>query len=113
MLMKKRHQLLVKPKLIDHDPRGLANSLSQVSLEAWQTRMDALPSQFDNAVSDAVKLLEPKAQDFSLPRKTLTTADEIDTYVEMSNFNFRCMVYICQTCFALHPLAPLCFLFLF
>ena len=60
----------------------MANSLSQVSLEAWQTRMDALPSQFDNAVSDAVKLLEPKAQDFSLPRKTLTTADEIDTYVE-------------------------------
>lgn len=78
----KRHQLLVKPELIDHDPRGLANSLSKVSLEAWQTKMDALPSQFDNAVSDAVKLLEPKAQDFSLPRKTLTTADEIDTYVE-------------------------------
>lgn len=78
----KKHQLLEKPKILDHNPRELLNSLSKTSLESWQTRIAALPSQFDSALADAVKVLEPKAQDYSLPRKTLTSADEIDAYVE-------------------------------
>ena len=78
----RNHQLLEKPKILDYDARELMNSLSKTSLESWQTRIAALPGQFDSALADAVKVLEPKAQDYSLPRKTLSSPDEIDAYVE-------------------------------
>ena len=75
------NQILIKPELKDHDAKGLKTSLSKVSLDGWQTKISALVSQFDNAVGEAVKLLEPKAKSYSLPRKTLSSQNDIDNYL--------------------------------
>lgn len=75
------NQLLTKPEVKDYDAKGLLNALNQVSLDAWQTKISALGSQFDNALSQAVILLEPKAESYSVPRKTLSSQEEIDTFI--------------------------------
>ena len=77
-----RNQILQKPEIKDYDARNLRNSLSKTSLDAWQTKISALGSQFDNAIAEAVKQLEPKAESYSLPRKTLSSSEEIGTYVK-------------------------------
>ena len=77
-----RNQILQKPEIKDYDARNLRNSLSKTSLDAWQTKISALGSQFDNAIAEAVKQLEPKAESYSLPRKTLSSPEEINAYVK-------------------------------
>jgi len=77
-----RNQILKKPEIKDHDARTLRNSLSSTSLDAWQTKISALGSQFDNAIAEAVKQLEPKAETYSLPRKTLSSPEQIASYVK-------------------------------
>lgn len=76
------NQILKKPNIIDHDATSLRNSLSKTSLDAWQTKISALSSQFDNALAEAVKLLEPKAESYHLPRKTISTSLEIESYLK-------------------------------
>lgn len=75
------NQLRQKPEVVDYDAKGLKNSLMKTSLDAWQTKISALDSQFDSALAGAVKLLEPKAQIYTLPRKSLSTHEEIEAYV--------------------------------
>ena len=77
-----KNQLLNKPEVKDYDSRGLLNALNHTSLESWQTKIAALSSQFDNALSQAVLLLEPKAVGYSVPRKTLSSQPEIDNYIK-------------------------------
>jgi hypothetical protein len=76
-----RHQLLKKPETKPLDPQGLLNELNHASLDGWQTKIAALPGQFQAAVDDAVEILAPKAKSFTLPRKTITTQADIDAYV--------------------------------
>ena len=76
------NQLLAKPEIKDYDSKGLLNALNHTSLESWKTKISALGSQFDTALSEAVILLEPKAEAFSIPRKTLSTQDEIESYID-------------------------------
>ncbi len=78
----RNNQILKKPEIIDHDAASLRNSLSNTSLDAWQTKISALPSQFDNALAEAVKISEPKAESYSLPRKTLSSSADIDSYIK-------------------------------
>ena len=78
----RENQLLSKPEIKDYNSQALLNSLNKTSLDAWQTKISALGSQFDNALSQAVILLEPKAESFSVPRKTLSSQAEIDNYVD-------------------------------
>jgi hypothetical protein len=77
----RNNQLLSKPEISDYDSQGLLNSLNHISLEAWQTKISALGSQFDTALSQAVILLEPKAKIYSMPRKTLSSQAEIDIFI--------------------------------
>lgn len=76
------NQLLAKPEIKDYNSQALLNTLNKVSLDSWRTKISALGSQFDNALSQAVILLEPKAESFSMPRKTLSSQSDIDNYVE-------------------------------
>lgn len=76
------NQLLTKAEIKDYNSQALLYSLNNTSLESWKTKISALGSQFDTALSDAVILLEPKAEAFSIPRKTLSSQAEIDNYVD-------------------------------
>ena len=76
-----KHQLLVKPELKALDAHALLNQLNKASLETWDTKIAALPGQFQSALEDAILLSAPQAKTFSLPRKTITSQAEIDAYL--------------------------------
>lgn len=75
-----KHQLLVKPEIKMLDPHALLNQLNKASLYNWDTKLAALPSQFQSALEDAILLSAPQAKTYSLPRKTISSQVEIDNY---------------------------------
>lgn len=76
-----KHQLLVKPEIKALDAHALLNQLNKASLYTWDTKIAALPGQFQSAMEDAVLLSAPQAKTYSLPRKTISNQTEIDSYV--------------------------------
>ena len=76
-----KHQLLVKPEIKDLDAHALLNQLQKASLYTWDTKIAALPGQFQSALEDAILLSAPQAKTYSLPRKTISSQVEIDSYV--------------------------------
>jgi len=76
-----RHQLLVKPEIKALDAHALLNQLQKASLYTWDTKIAALPSQFQSAVEDAIVLSAPQATTYSLPRKTINKQSDIDAYI--------------------------------
>jgi hypothetical protein len=76
-----RHQLLVKPEIKALDSYALLNQLNKASLYTWDTKIAALSGQFQSALEDAVLLSAPQAKTYSLPRKTITSQTEIDSYL--------------------------------
>ena len=76
-----KHQLLIKPEVKVLDAHALLNQLNKASLYTWDTKIAALPGQFQSALEDAVLLSAPQAKTYSLPRKTITSQAEIDSYV--------------------------------
>lgn len=76
-----KHQLLVKPEIKALDAHALLNQLNKASLYTWDTKIAALPGQFQSALEDAVLLSAPQAKTYSLPRKTITSQAEIDSYL--------------------------------
>lgn len=76
-----KHQLLVKPEIKMLDPHALLNQLNKASLYNWDTKLAALPGQFQSALEDAILLSAPQAKTYSLPRKTVSSQVEIDNYI--------------------------------
>jgi hypothetical protein len=76
------HQLKIKPELKSYDANGLLLSLQKVSLDAWQTRIAALPGQFQSAIEDAVKLAMPKAETYTIPKRTISSSEDIKEFIE-------------------------------
>ena len=76
-----KHQLLVKPEIKALDAHALHYQLQKASLYTWDTKIAALPGQFQSALEDAILLSAPQAKTYSLPRKTISTQTEIDSYV--------------------------------
>jgi len=76
-----KHQLLVKPEIKSLDAHALLIQLQKASLYTWDTKIAALPGQFQSALEDAILLSAPQAKTYSLPRKTISSQAEIDSYV--------------------------------
>jgi len=76
-----KHQLLAKPEIKSLDANALLYQLQKASLYTWETKIAALPGQFQSALDDAIKLSAPQAISYSLPRKTITSQAEIETYI--------------------------------
>jgi hypothetical protein len=76
-----KHQLLVKPEIKQVDAHALLNQLQKASLYTWDTKIAALPGQFQSALEAAILLSAPQAKTYSLPRKTISNQAEIDSYV--------------------------------
>lgn len=77
-----KHQLLGKPEIKPADANALLIQLQKVSLDAWDTKIAALTSQFQSALDDAIQLSAPQASTFSLPRKTITSQADIVAYID-------------------------------
>lgn len=78
-----KHQLLQKPELKNLDAAALLNQLNKASLYTWDTKIAALPGQFQSALEDAILLSAPQAKTYSLPRKTISSQVEIDNYISV------------------------------
>ena len=76
-----KHQLLVKPEIKPLDSNALLNQLQKASLYSWDTKIAALPGQFQSAVDEAIVITAPKATTFSLPRTTINNQADIDAYI--------------------------------
>jgi len=76
-----KHQLLVKPEIKMLDPNALLNQLNKASLYNWDTKLAALPGQFQSALEGAILLSAPQAKTYSLPRKTISSQVELDNYI--------------------------------
>jgi hypothetical protein len=76
-----KHQLLIKPEIKVLDAHALLNQLNRASLYTWDTKIAALPGQFQSAMEDAILLSAPQAKTYSLPRKTISSQAEIESYL--------------------------------
>ncbi|KAF0128492.1 MAG: hypothetical protein FD155_3234 [Bacteroidetes bacterium] len=76
-----KHQLLVKPEIKALDAIGLLNQLQKATLYTWETKIAALPGQFQAALEEAMQIVAPKAKTFSLPRITINNQADIENYV--------------------------------
>ncbi|MDP4164886.1 MAG: BREX system P-loop protein BrxC, partial [Bacillota bacterium] len=76
-----KHQLLLKPEIISLDAFALLNQLRKASLYTWNTKIAALPVQYQSALDDAIQLSAPQAKTYSLPRRTITNQAEIESYI--------------------------------
>jgi hypothetical protein len=73
--------VLGKPEIKPADANALLIQLQKVSLDAWDTKIAALSSQFQSALDDAIQLSAPQASTFSLPRKTITNQADKEAYI--------------------------------
>ncbi|MBW6491485.1 MAG: BREX system P-loop protein BrxC [Lentimicrobium sp.] len=78
-----RHQILAKPEVKVLDANALLNQLQKASLYVWDTKIAALPGQFQAAIEDAMIIVAPKAKTYTLPRKTITNQADIEKYVSV------------------------------
>jgi hypothetical protein len=62
----------------------LIRMLEQTSLPAWKTETDALPQRLTRAAMAAARLLEPKTQYVHLSSGTLTTEQQIKTWLAVT-----------------------------
>lgn len=76
-----KHQLLTKPEIKPLDASALLNVLQKASLYTWDTKIAALPGQYQAAREDAITLLAPQARTFSLPKVTISNQTDIDNYI--------------------------------
>jgi hypothetical protein len=60
----------------------LIHELNQRPLPSWNDRIDALVRRFARAREMAAKELEPKTQIVNVPRRTIKTKDDIETWID-------------------------------
>jgi hypothetical protein len=60
----------------------LIDALTARSLTSWAELSAAIPGQFDAARLEAARALEPKAQSVKLPSATITTKEELATWLK-------------------------------
>lgn len=76
-----KHQILAKPEIKALDANALLYQLQKATLYVWDTKIAALSGQFQSALDDAIALAAPKAITFSLPKRTISSQTDIDTYI--------------------------------
>jgi hypothetical protein len=64
-------------------------SLERTPLSAWVMMRDALQTRFANALSDAIKELEPKAVRVQLPSVTIRNEKELELWVDKTKATIR------------------------
>jgi hypothetical protein len=69
------------PAIDVSDTEALLRSLNDCSLEDWRTRLDALPTRFTRALTEATRLLIPKAVRVTLPPVPPRTEADVDAWL--------------------------------
>jgi len=82
LLSRQKLTLADQPKVAVQSTDEVLNTLDHYSLATFADRVAALPSRFDNVAVSAAELCEPEIQFVSVPRRTLKTEADIDTWAE-------------------------------
>ncbi len=61
---------------------GILKTLENTSLANLQDRIAALPSRFQKILLEAARLLEPKVQSVTLPKRTLKTEADVEAWLQ-------------------------------
>jgi hypothetical protein len=67
----------------------LIQELDQHPLRSWDDRIDALTERFARAREMAAKELEPKTQIVKIPRRTIKTKEDIETWLQEVKENLK------------------------
>lgn len=70
-----------RPKINVQTTEDVLRTLDFISLPAFSDRVAAMSSRFDNIIDKVAELLEPETQYYSVPRRMVKTAEEIDTWL--------------------------------
>ncbi len=84
-----RHVIAGVPEIRVGNELELLASLTEIPLDSWATRRDALPQRFARALEEAAKLLEPKAVRVTLPSATLRDEEELRTWLAQADARIR------------------------
>lgn len=82
LLSEQRLTLSDKPDINLASTDTVLSSLDKVSLAMLADRVAALPARFDNVAAAAAELMEPQVQFIQVPRRTLKSEAEIDSWIE-------------------------------
>ncbi|MBW1967272.1 MAG: BREX system P-loop protein BrxC [Deltaproteobacteria bacterium] len=71
-----------KPEIMLDSSDAILTTLDKINLSALRDRIAALPTRFQNILVRAAELMEPEAQFVQIPRRTLKTTEDLDSWVE-------------------------------
>jgi len=75
------------------DAHSMLNQLQKASLYSWDTKIAALPGQFQSALEDSIKISAPKTASYTLPRTTIYNNAEIEEYVAKVKSDLESLLY--------------------
>src|SRR5437773_333660 len=74
----KKYELGTVPPLALGTDEALLAAMDASSITERSTLVDAVPTRAARALEEAIRLLEPKATSFQVPRATLRTSEEVE-----------------------------------
>ncbi len=80
----RRHNLDGIPEIEVGTTEALLDTLDDTPLGGWRTRKDALSQRFDDALSDAVRELEPDTTRINLDSQVLRSEDDVEEWLDES-----------------------------
>ena len=83
------HQLDGVPKIAVGSTEEVLKTLQAMKLSAWSDLCDALPTRFTQALQAAARLLEPKTQPFKIPSATITTEEDLTSWLSTTAKQIR------------------------
>ncbi len=82
LLAKQKLTLADQPDIKVASTEEVLKTLEQISVNMLAERVAAMPSRFDRITVEAAEKMQPEAQFISLPRRTLTTEDDIQNWLK-------------------------------
>ena len=71
-----------KPEFSLENTETILQTLDKISLAALRDRIAAMPGRFGQVMMGAAELMEPEVQFVRIPRRTLKTTEDVDSWVE-------------------------------
>lgn len=71
-----------RPKVNVQSTEDILKTLEALPLAMFSDRVAAMPGRFEQVMMGAAELMEPEAQFVRIPRRTLKTTEDIDSWVE-------------------------------
>ena len=77
------------PTIAVGSPEEILRTLGATRLQEWQNLCDALPTRFNQALTAAAQLLEPKAQHMKLPGGTIRNDEDLQAWLTTAEQHIR------------------------